>query len=84
MERVREAIAFNVELADKSRWLLCTSESEQIGFPLRQTGGREHKERTEDLDSSTSARDHLVACHLAPAITDCTLDGTRKCCKKQI
>jgi len=33
MERVKEAIAFNVELADKSTWLLLTSE--QMGFPLR-------------------------------------------------
>jgi len=42
MERVREAIAFNAELADESTWLLLTSE--QMGFPLRQTGGREHEE----------------------------------------
>jgi len=39
MERVREAIAFkfNVELADESTWLWPTSE--QMGFPLRPTGG---------------------------------------------
>jgi hypothetical protein len=42
MERVREAIAFNAELADESTWLLLTSE--QMGFPLRPTGGREHEE----------------------------------------
>ena len=33
IERVREAIAFNAELADESTWLSLTSE--QIGFPLR-------------------------------------------------
>jgi len=64
MERVREAIAFNAELADESTWLWLTSE--QMGFPLRPT----HEERAEDLDSSQGVRDHLVAYHLAPAITD--------------
>ena len=37
IERVRKAIAFNVELADESSWLWLTSE--QMGFPLRPTGG---------------------------------------------
>jgi len=37
MERVREAITFNAELADESTWLWLTSE--QMGFPLRPTGG---------------------------------------------
>jgi len=70
MERVREAIAFNTELGDESTWLRLTSE--QMGFPLRPTGGGEpeHEERAEDLDSSQGVRDHLVAYHLAPAITD--------------
>jgi len=54
MERVREAIAFNAELTDESTWLWLTSE--QMGFPLRPTGGGEHEERAEDLDSSQSAR----------------------------
>jgi len=40
MERVREAIAFNAEMADESTWLWLTSE--QMGFPLRPTGGGEH------------------------------------------
>jgi len=40
MERVREAITFNAELADESTWLC----SEQMGFPLRPTGGGEHEE----------------------------------------
>jgi len=47
MERVREAIAFNAELADESTWLWLTSE--QIGSPLRPTGGGEHEERAGDL-----------------------------------
>ena len=66
MERVREAIAFNAELADESTWLWLTSE--QIGFPLRPTGGGEHEERADDLDSSQEVHDRLVAYHLAPAI----------------
>ena len=37
MERVREAIAFNAELADESTGLWLTSE--QMGFPLRPTVG---------------------------------------------
>jgi len=36
MERVKEAIAFNMESADESRWLWLTLE--QMGFPLRLTG----------------------------------------------
>ena len=41
-----------------------------MGFPLRPTGGGEHETRAEDLDSSLRVRDHLVAYHLAPAITE--------------
>ena len=48
MEGVRDAIAFNAELADESTWLWLTSE--QMGFPLRPTGVEEHEERTEDSD----------------------------------
>jgi len=59
MERVREAIAFNAELADKSTWLWLTSE--QIGFLLRLTGGGEHDERAKDLDSSQ--REKLFLLH---------------------
>jgi hypothetical protein len=36
MDKVREAIAFNAELADESTWLWLTSE--QMGFRLRLTG----------------------------------------------
>jgi len=43
MERVREAIAFSVALVDESTWLWLRSE--QMGFPLRLTGGGEHEER---------------------------------------
>jgi len=45
-ERIREAITFNAELADESTWLWLTLE--QMGFPLRPTGGGEHEERAED------------------------------------
>jgi len=78
IERVKEATAFNVELGDESTWLRLTSE--QMGFPLRLTGGGEHEERAEDLDSSQGVRDHLVAYHLAPAITDFISDENRVCC----
>ena len=77
-ERVREATAFNTELADES------TSSEQIGFPLRQTGGGEHEKRAEDLDSSQRVRDHLVAYHLAPAITDFISDENRECCNNKL
>ena len=82
MERVREAIAFNVELADESTWLWLTSQ--QMGFPLRPTGGEEHEERAEDLDSSQGVRDHLVAYHLAPVITDFISDENRVCCNNDL
>jgi len=82
MERVREAIAFNAELADKSTWLWLISE--QMGFPLRMTGGGEHEERAEDLDSSQRVRDHLVAYHLVPAITDFISDENRECCNNNL
>jgi len=68
MERVTEAIAFNAELTDKLTGLWPTSE--QMGFFLKPTGGGDHEERAEDLESSQRVRDHLVAYHLAPAITD--------------
>ena len=58
---------------DESTWLWLTSE--QMGFPLRPTGGGEHEERAEDLDSSQRVCGHLVAYHLAPAITDFISDG---------
>jgi len=51
-----------------------------MGFPLKPTGGGEHEERAEDLDSRQGARDHLVAYHLAPAITDFISDENRVCC----
>ena len=70
MERVREAIAFNAELADESTWLWLRSEQMPVGFPLRPTGRREHEERAEDLESSQGEHDRFVAYHLAPAITD--------------
>jgi len=82
MERVREAIAFNAELADEPTWLWLTCE--QMGFPLRLTGGREHEERAEDLDSSQRVREHLVAYHLAPAISDFITDENRECCNNDL
>jgi len=82
MERERKAIAFNAELTDESTWLWPTSG--QVGFPLRPTGGTEHEERAEDLDSKQSVRDHLVAYHLAPAITDFILDGNQECCNNEL
>jgi len=77
MERLRKAIAFNAELADESTWLWLTSE--QMGFPLRPTGGGEHEERAEDLDSNQGVSDHLVAYHLAPAIIDFISDENQVC-----
>jgi len=82
MERVREAITFNAELADESTWLWLTPE--QMGFPLRPTGGGEHEERAKDLDSSQGVRDYLVAYHLAPAITDFISDENRVCCNNDL
>ena len=84
MERVREATAFNAELADASTRLWLTSE--QMGFPgpLRPKGGGEHEERAEDLDSSQKVRDHLVAYHLAPAITNFVSDENRECCNNNL
>jgi len=82
MEKIRKAIAFNAELADESTWLWLTSQ--QMGFPLRPTGGGEHEERAEDLFSSQGVRDHLVAYHLAPAITDFISDENRVCCNNDL
>jgi len=81
MERVKEAITFNAELADKSTWLWFTSK--QIGFPLRPTGGGDHEERTEDLDSSQRVRDHLDAYRIRVtwrlAMTDFVLYENQEC-----
>jgi len=70
------------ELADESTWLWLTSE--QMGCPLRPTGGGEHKERAEDFDSSQGVHDHLVAYPLAPAITDFISDENRECCNNDL
>jgi len=80
MERVREAIAFNAELAGESTWLWLTSE--HMRFLLKPTGGwggARGEERAEDLYSSQRVCDHLVAYHLAPAITDFILDDNQEC-----
>jgi len=55
-----------------------------MGFPLRLIGGGEHKKRAEDLDISQRVRDHLVAYHLAPAITDFISDENRKYCNNDL
>jgi len=44
----------------------------------------EHEERAEDLDSSQRVRDHLVAYHLAPAITDFISDENWECCNNEL
>jgi len=67
---------------DESTWLWLTSE--QMGFPLRPTGGGEHEERAEDFHSSQVGRDHLVAYDLAPAITDFISDANRVCCNNNL
>ena len=62
-----------------------------MGFPLRLTGegehaerAGEHEERAENLDSSQGVRDHLVAYHLAPTITDFISDENRVCCNNDL
>jgi len=55
-----------------------------MSFDFRPTGGGEHKERTEDLDSSDRVRDHLVVYHLAPVITDFILDKNWECCSNEL
>jgi len=55
-----------------------------MGFLLRPTGGGEHVERAEDLDSSQRFCDHLVAYRLAPAITYLILDENREYCNNEL
>jgi len=55
-----------------------------MGFPLRPTGGGEHEEKAEDLDSSQKVRDNLFVYHLAPAIIDFVLDKNRECCNNKL
>jgi len=83
MKRVREAIVSNAELADESTWLWPRLTSEQMGFPLRPRGGGEHKKRAQELDSIQRVCDHLVAYHLAPAVTDFIVDENRECCNNE-
>jgi len=49
------------------------------GLSLETDGGGEHEDRAEDFDSSQWVRDHLVAYHLAPAITDFISVENRVC-----
>ena len=65
---------------DKAQHIIHSLSATQLITPLRPTGGGEHEERAEDLDSSQGVRDHLVAYHLAPAITDFISDENRVCC----
>ena len=39
-------------------------------YSVHKRRGGEHEERAENLNSSQVVHDHLVAYHLAPAITD--------------
>jgi len=55
-----------------------------MDFVLRQAGGGKVGERAEDSDSSQRARGHLVAHHLAPAITDCIVDQHQRCCDNEL
>ena len=71
-----------MELADESKWLWLTSE--QMGFPLRPTGGEEHEERAEESDSSQRVRDQLIVYHLGPAITDFISDENWQCCNNEL
>jgi len=61
----------------------CGSHWSKMGFPLRPTGRGERKERAEDLGSSQNVRDHLVAYHLVPAISDIILDENWECCNNE-
>jgi len=47
-------------------------------------GRGKHEERGEDLDSGQVVCDHLVAYHLAPAITDFISDENRGCCNNDL
>ena len=47
-------------------------------------GIEEYEERLEDSDSSQKVREHLVAYHLAPAITDFILDENLECCYNEL
>ena len=61
IERVREAIAFNAELADESTWLWLTSE--QMGFPLRPTArGESRGFRQQPRGTRPLSRVSLGAC----------------------
>jgi len=53
-------------------------------FLLRPTGGGEHEEKAEDLDSSQGVCDHSGAYHLAPANTDFISDENRVCCNNDV
>jgi len=61
-------------------WLI----SEQMGFPLRPTGGREHEKSAEDLDNTQRVRDQSVAYHWAPLIRCFIFDEDRECCNNEL
>jgi len=79
MERVKEAKAFDAELADKST-VMCVAHIGAYGLSLETERRGRAEESAQDLDSSQRARDYLVAHHLAPAITNFILDENRSCC----
>ena len=65
MERVREAIAFNLELVDKSTWLWANLwlTSEQMGFPLRPTGGGRARGESRKLRVDLNPRNWCIILH---------------------
>ena len=60
------------------------SHQSKWAFSLRPTGGGEHEERAEDLESSQRVRNHLVAYYLAPAIIDFIAGENRECSNNEL
>ena len=54
------------------------------GLSLETDTWGEHEERAGDLESSQGVRDHLVAYHLAPAITNFISDENRVFCNNDL
>jgi len=71
IQQVREVMTVNQEMADESSWIRLTSESEQIGFPLRSEFTNENHGEAGSLKQCNEQRtDQTASIFLAPIITD--------------
>jgi len=70
MQQVGEGMTVNQEMTDESSWIWLTSESEQMGFPLRSEFANENHGEAGSSKQCNDQHTDQTAVFLAPIITD--------------